>query len=66
MANPTKIELIDRAWKIHNLVKTLHEAIPDDAFDCDVPTRCMLRYVMELAEPLALELQQCDWEARNA
>ncbi|WP_431820229.1 hypothetical protein [Burkholderia sp. F1] len=66
MANPTNFELMDSAWKIHNIVKTLHAALPDDAFDCDVPTRCMLRHVLELAEPLALELQRRDGEVCHA
>lgn len=59
-------DLISHAWTIHNIVKTLHAALPDDAFDCDVPTRCVLRHVLELAEPLALELQRRNGEAHHA
>lgn len=66
MVKPTNFELMDSAWKIHNIVKTLHAALPDDAFDCDVPTRCILRHALELTEPLALELQCRDAEASHA
>ncbi|WP_155704451.1 hypothetical protein [Burkholderia cepacia] len=60
------VDLISRAWTIHNIVKTLHAALPDDETHCDIPTRCLIRHVLELTEPLALDLMRSEWEARNA
>ncbi|RQY53518.1 hypothetical protein DF111_20960 [Burkholderia stagnalis] len=60
------VEYIARAWTIHNIVKTLHAALPEDEHDCDIPTRCLIRHVLELTEPLALDLMDAEWRTRNA
>ena len=60
------VDFIARAWTIHNIVKTLHAALPEDEHDCDIPTRCLILHVLELTEPLALDLMKSEWEARNA
>ncbi|MDN7503484.1 hypothetical protein QZM43_12170 [Burkholderia orbicola] len=60
------IDFVDHAWTIHNIVKTLHAALPDDGPECDVPARCLLRHVLELTEPLALGLMNANRGAGNA
>ncbi|KWD74347.1 hypothetical protein [Burkholderia ubonensis] len=60
------VDFIARAWTIHNIVKTLHAALPEDETDCDIPTRCLIRHVLELTEPLALDLMDAEWRTRDA
>jgi hypothetical protein len=47
-----------QAWAIHNIIFTLHAALPEDADDSALPVRSLLSHVLSLTEPLALELME--------
>ncbi|CAN7472861.1 hypothetical protein [Paraburkholderia hospita] len=59
-------QLSSQAWAIHNIVRTLHVALPDDASDAAVPTRCLLLHVLGLTEQLAMELMDMDMKLPEA
>lgn len=59
------IDLAEQAWAIHNIIQTLHVAVPDDPIGSEVPTRCLLSHVLSLTEPLALELMALESNARK-
>ena len=53
-------KLSNQAWAIHNFLQTLHAALPDDVAGAAVPTRCVVRNILDLSEPLALELMDLE------
>lgn len=66
MAEPKPtIDLAEHAWASHNILTTLHVALPDDADEAELPTRCLLSHVLSLTEPLALELMTLGSDARK-
>lgn len=50
-----------QAWAIHNILITLAAALPDDPADSEIPVRSLLYHVLDLTEPLALELMEVDY-----
>lgn len=58
MRNPANRHPSVQAWAIHNILTTLVVALPDDPADCAIPVRCLLLHVLDLTEPLALELME--------
>lgn len=61
----TAMDFSVQAWAIHNILMTLHAAMPDDAADSEVPARCLISHVLSLTEPLATELMDFDLNARK-
>jgi hypothetical protein len=46
------------AWAIFNILKVLHSALPDDSFDAEIPTRCLVAHLVDLSEQLADALSE--------
>ncbi|MYN11772.1 hypothetical protein GSY71_01215 [Pusillimonas sp. TS35] len=49
-------DLERKAWAISNVLQTLYAALPDDAADSAVPTRCLISTLFDMAEELATNL----------
>ena len=54
-----------RAWDVHNVLATLHEALPLDTHDCVIPTKCLVRLVLDMSAKLALDLDQMNFSAKE-
>lgn len=52
-------ELSSKAWEIHAILSTLYAALPDDAHDCDIETKCLTSCLMRLSDDLASNLMEC-------
>lgn len=54
------------AWKLHNVLAFMVEALPDDEADCRLPMRCTLIDLRCDMEQLASSLQDLVHHARHA
>lgn len=52
------MDLSCQAWDIYNILVTLHVALPCDSVDSEVPTKCLIAHVINLADALASELME--------
>ncbi|GAB5098493.1 hypothetical protein [Caballeronia sp. HLA56] len=58
-------ELASKAWQIHDVLKTLSAALPEDRADCDVPVHGVVSMLMGQAQDVADKLSDAAFAAND-